>query len=265
MRLIERISGSRRLRLCRCLGWWNYLHFVRQSRRLSAQECRDALPLRSRLAAYPLLCRPHTSDILVFDQIFIEREYQRLDNITAPRLIFDCGANVGYSSAYFLSRFPEAQLIAVEPDDRNFSILQHNLRPFGDRATAYQTAIWSHAARLTLTTQDFRDGAEWSRQVRECQPGEAGFEAIDLGTLFARSGQPRISLLKMDIEGAEAGVFSRNVEPWLTKVDNIAIELHSDSPFGDASKAFFSAIEGRGFKVETMGELTLCFRSTRNL
>jgi FkbM family methyltransferase len=265
MRLTERITGSRRLRLCRRLGWWNYLHFACQSRRLSAQECRDALPLRSRLAAHPLLCRPHTSDILVFDQIFIEREYQRLDGLTAPGLILDCGANVGYSSAYFLSRFPQARLIAVEPDAQNYSILQHNLRPFGDRATAYQTAIWSHSTRLTLATQAYRDGAEWSRQVRECRPGESGFDAIDLGTLFARSGQPRISLLKMDIEGAEAVVFSRNVESWLTKVDNIAIELHHDSPFGDASTAFFSAIEGRGFSIETVGELTLCFRTAGSL
>lgn len=265
MRLLERISGSRRLRLCRSLGWWNYVHFVRQSQRLSAQECRKALHLRSRLAAHPLLCRPHTSDILVFDQVFIEREYQPLDDLGAPGLILDCGANVGYSSAYLLSRFPKARLIAVEPDAQNFSILQHNLRPFGDRATAYQTAIWSHPTQLRVVTQDFRDGAEWSRQVRECLPGEAGFEAIDLGTLLARSGQPRIAILKMDIEGAEAVVFSRNVEPWLPKVDAIAIELHSDSPFGDASKAFFSAIEGQGFSVESRGELTICFRSARIL
>jgi len=261
MRLVERISSSRRLRLCRRLGWWNYLHFARQSRRLSALECRDALQLRSRLAAHPLLCRPHTSDILVFDQIFIEREYQRLDGLTAPGLILDCGANVGYSSAYFLSRFPQARLIAVEPDAQNFAVLERNLRPFGDRARAYQTAIWSHPTRLTLATHDYRDGAEWSRQVRECQPGEAGFDAIDLGTLFTRSGQPRISLLKMDIEGAEAVVFSRNVDSWLSKVDNIAIELHHDSPFGDAPSAFFAAIQGRGYTIETVGELTLCFRS----
>jgi FkbM family methyltransferase len=265
MRLFQRLSNSRRLRQLHQLGGLNYLHFAYQERRLAAPACRDPLPLRSRLAAHPLLCRPHTSDILVFDQIFIEREYRPLDHLMDPGLIIDCGANVGYSSAYLLSRFPRAQLIAVEPDPGNFDLLQRNLRAFGARARAYQTAIWSHTTRLTLATQEFRDGAEWSRHVRECGPGEAGFDALDLGTILARSGQPRIALLKMDIEGAEAVVFSRNFESWLGKVDHIAIELHRDSPFGDASKAFFSAIEGQGFTITTAGELTLCFRSTGKL
>ena len=260
MYLFDEIASSRRLRLCRSLGLLNYVHFIVQSLRLAALKSQKPVHLRSRLTHHPLLCRPHTSDILVFDQIFVEREYSRLDSIRNPGLIVDCGANVGYSSAYFLSQFPDARLIAVEPDAQNFSILEQNLKPFGARATAYQTAIWSHPTRLSMASADFRDGAEWSRQVRECNPDEPGFDAIDIATLLARSGQPRIALLKMDIEGAEAVVFGRNVESWLGYVDNIAIELHPDSPFGDAHKAFFSAIKGHGYRIETAGELTLCFR-----
>jgi hypothetical protein len=102
--------------------------------------------------------------------------------------------------------------------------------------------------------------ADWARQVRECGPGESGFEAIDIKTLLARSALPRISLLKMDIEGAEAVVFGRNFESWIDKVDNIAIELHADSPFGDAHKAFFSALKGRDLQIKEAGELTLCLK-----
>ena len=51
-------------------------------------------------------CRAHTSDLGVFRQIFIDREYRCLDDVQEPRLIVDCGANVGYASAYFLARHP---------------------------------------------------------------------------------------------------------------------------------------------------------------
>ena len=71
--------------------------------------------LLSKHARYPLRCRPGTSDVAVFGQIFRDLEYQCLDNARDVSLILDCGANVGYSAAYFLTCFPRAQVIAVEP------------------------------------------------------------------------------------------------------------------------------------------------------
>lgn len=254
------LASSHRVKLCRNLGFWNALRYTILSRRLQRDEGEALVHLRSKYSRHPLYCRPATTDILVFDQIFIEREYQSLDALSAPELIIDCGANVGYSSAYFLSRFPHAKLLAVEPDPGNIAVLERNLSHYRPRAEAFMTGVWSHCTKLTLADSPFRDGAEWSRQVRECRPGETGFEAIDVGTLLAHSGCARISLLKMDIEGAEAVVFSRNYESWLAKVDNIAIELHADSPFGDAHKAFLAAIQGRGFQIKEAGELTLCLR-----
>lgn len=260
--ILQRIASSRRLRTCRSLGIPAFFHFEIQSWRLSAADRVKPLPLRSKHSAYPLLCRPHTTDILVFDQIFIEREYQFLNTIKDPQLILDCGANVGYSTAYFLSLFPRAQVLAVEPDPSNFSLLLRNLAPFGMRAKALHTAIWSHRAKLTIQESPYRDGAAWSRQVRECRPSESGFDAVDIGELLAISGRSRISLLKMDIEGAEAVVFGKNTSPWLDKVDNIAIELHSDSHFGNAPEIFFAAIKNQNFRVTTFGELTLCMRAS---
>lgn len=258
--LREKLASSRRFKLFDSLGIANYCHFLVQIWRLQRRSDKNALHLRSRWANYPLLCRANTTDILVFDQIFVEREYQSLDHLKHPEVIVDCGANVGYSSAYFLSRFPKARLLAIEPDNDNFEVLALNLAPFGNRAQAMKAAVWSHCAQLTLDESTFRDGAEWSRQVRECRPGERGFGAIDIGTLLEENHIARVSLLKMDIEGAEAVVFSCNFQSWIDRIDNIAIELHDDSPFGDARGAFRSAIEGRGFRIYQAGELTICQR-----
>jgi len=220
------------------------------------------LILRSTYARYPVSCRPDTSDPLAFCQIFVDREYDCVDDVTQASLIVDCGANVGYSAAYFMSRFPSCDLVAVEPDPNNFQLLCRNLAPYGKAARAIQTAVWSRPARLAISETKYRDGREWARQVRECKADEeAGFLAVDIGGLLAESRHPRISILKMDVEGAEAVIFSEHVESWIDQVDCMVIELHDDSTFGNASSAFAKAIAGRRFSVTRSGELTVCKRS----
>jgi FkbM family methyltransferase len=257
--LRRRVESSRSIKCIRNLGFFNYFHLRLQNWRMKRPNGNHSYRLLSRHSCVPLRCRANTSDILVFDQIFIELEYRSI-RLRDPKLILDCGANVGYSSAYFLSCFPTAAVVAIEPDIDNFRVLEANLKPFGTRVRTLHSAIWSHPTRLTMAETTFRDGSAWARHVRESQIGEQGFEATDIGSILKECKVERISLLKMDIEGAEAVVFSSGFETWLGKVDNIAIELHEDGPFGDGRAAFLKAIEGRGFVTRTAGELMLCSR-----
>lgn len=226
-----------------------------QQQRSRRTNVRSAFVLRSRYAKHPLTCRPNTSDIDVFEQIFVTREYRCLDDVADAGLIIDCGANVGLSASYFLSRFPNARVIAVEPDRENFHALQANLAPYGGRYSAVCSAIWSHAAPLVLAEGLRGDDRAWARTVREARAGETPtILATDIGTLLKGSGHDRISILKIDIEGSEAVVFSANYEGWLDKVDNLVIELHGDT----CRSIFGKAIAGRGFAVTECGELTVC-------
>ncbi|MDP2788002.1 MAG: FkbM family methyltransferase [Pseudomonadota bacterium] len=214
--------------------------------------------LLSKDAKFPVKCRPNTSDLDVFDQIFVGREYRCLDDVADVGLIIDCGANVGYSSSYFLSRFKQARVIAVEPDPHNFALLKDNVAPYGDRCETICSGVWSHPAGLVLSEATFGDGKEWSRTVREAREGEpAMMTAIDIGTLLSRSGYDRISILKVDIEGAEAVVFAANFERWIDKVDNLVIELHSD----ECREIFMNAIAPLAFSLSESDELTVCKRA----
>ena len=152
-----------------------------------------------------------------------------------------------------------SRIVAVEPDPENFAMLRRNLALYGTRVNLIRAGVWSHATRLALSENRYRDGREWSRQVRLVEPGDkVEIEGVDIGTLLASSGQDRISILKVDVEGAETIIFSENYQSWLDKVDAIAIELHDDSVFGKGREVFFTAIEGRGFHVSRSGELTVC-------
>jgi FkbM family methyltransferase len=230
--------------------------------RTAANGGEKLLSLRVDGVKHPLKARGGSSDLSVYSGVFVRRDYSCLDHVRDAELIIDCGANVGYSPAYFLSRFPKAHLIAVEPDATNFDLLRENLAPYGDRAQLVQAGVWSHSTELTVVDAPYRDGRQWSQQFRERQPGEkAVIATVDVESLLVESGYPRISILKMDVEGAEGIVFGSNFERWIDRVDNIAIELHDDSYFGDCSAIFSKAIAGRGFKATKHADVTLCRRA----
>jgi len=216
--------------------------------------------LRTPDAAHPLLARAGSTDLHVFEQVFVEREYAGLDDLTEVELVIDCGANVGYSSAWFLSRWPASRVLALEPDAQNFQALRENLGPYGDRAALLHGGLWSHPCTLAMDDTGYRGGGAWARQVREARPGEDGVPAWDVPALLEHAGAGRASVLKIDVEGAEAVVFSGDCG-WLDRIDTLVIELHGDSHFGDASAAFHRATAGRGFELATCGELTVARRA----
>jgi predicted O-methyltransferase YrrM len=114
-----------------------------------------------------------SSDPLVFEQIFINAELTNLiSRVRDVRTIVDLGANVGYASIVFLNAFPNAYVLAVEPDPKNAVLCARNLSPYGNRARLVEAAAWSRSCGLMLIRGAFRDGKEWSTQVRPAQPDE---------------------------------------------------------------------------------------------
>ena len=177
-----------------------------------------------------------------------------------PRFILDCGENVGYSSCYFLTRFPTARVFAVEPDPGNADLLRRNLAPYGRRCTIFQTAVWSRPVELVMSTTPFRDGREWARQVREAEPDETPeMFATDIPSLIEESGEARVGVLKMDIEGAETEVFSVDCSSWIPRVDVFIVEVHDEI----ASRTFVKALGVSDFDVSRHGEVTVAIRRGR--
>ncbi len=239
------------------LGLFQSIFYKLQKLRVRFTKVSKPFVVYSKRAQFPLRCRPKTSDLDIFAEIFASGEYRCFDDIPDAELIIDCGANAGYSSAYLLSKFPRASVIAVEPDPENFSLLQTNLAPYRGRFQAVCSAVWSHPAGLVISETSLGYGREAARTVRLPQNGEKpSITATDIGTLLTKSGFDRISILKIDIEGSELAVFSSNYERWLPRVENLVIELHDE----ECRSTFARAISDFGFRVSERNGLTLCTR-----
>jgi FkbM family methyltransferase len=210
----------------------------------------ELFSLRIHGVQYPVYCRTGTSDAWVLKQVFLEREYAPLDRERNVQVVFDCGANVGYSSLYFLNQFPRCRVIAVEPDPDNLELLRINLQPYGSRVEIVTAGVWSTATRLVIV----RRSEAWATQVRAATPDEMGdLPAVDIASLMQRAGVDRVDVLKVDIEGSEAEVFSANVDTWLPRIGSLAIELHDQR----CTEIVEKALSSYHFKRVISGELSI--------
>lgn len=216
-----------------------------------------------------LIIRPNTSDSASFRQIFTEEELFPI-SLPSNALFLDCGAYVGYSSFYLLSKFPSSRVLSVEPDHENFQILGLNLREFVEqrRAALLQCAVWSELSTLAPSALPFRDDREWSRSFEPYHQERPALSYLGLPVptlLNTLSPSRQIDLFKMDVEGAETLIFAlttSNDLSWLDRINQIAIELHDDSPYGPATPIFLAAIKDRGFELSKSGELTIARRKS---
>lgn len=220
---------------------------------------RRKAPVAVRWGASPhtVWVRPGTTDLLTFRQILLGGEYDFAVPMPEPEVIVDVGANIGLSAVWFATRFPSARILCIEPDPDNFAVLELNIAPY-PRVSAERAALWS--SRSTLRLVDPLNEGGWSMQTREAYgtrgPGRELVQGITMRDLFDRFGLERVSLLKVDIEGAEQKVFSDpDLHCWLDRVQAIAIELHDRFRPGCA-ETFFSAVH-EDFAVRYLSDNTL--------
>ena len=91
----------------------------------------------------------------------------------------------------------------------------------------------------------------------ECKENEQGdVDACDIPTLLGARNYNMIDVMKIDIEGAESVLFSRNYESWIDRANTFVIELHG----AYHKEIFLQALSGRGFDFSISGELTIAQR-----
>jgi FkbM family methyltransferase len=164
------------------------------------------------------------SDAFVHGEVF-EHQYYNLPLSHSPESILDLGANAGFASIYFSRVYPHAAIACVEPIAANLDILRQNLKLNEISATVFPAAVAASDGfvQMELHTKDYGhrivQGTEASGKKR------LEVRAISVPTVLGKLGWGRIGLLKVDIEGYEATLFSGACD-WLNKVDSMCIECH---------------------------------------
>ena len=178
-------------------------------------------------ARHPLRLRVGTSDVPTYQQVFLEHEYEFVA-LRQPAVIVDAGANVGFASILFATRYPDARIIAIEPESANFELLVENTRPYANIETI-QAALWKESGEIDLLDAGFGNwGFMTGDADRDPQPGVAAvsrIRALTIDELMRDYNIRSIDILKIDIEGAEREVF-QTAAGWIEYVQAMIVELH---------------------------------------
>lgn len=157
------------------------------------------------------------------DEIFIKKLYEYRSSATHP-IIFDCGANIGLSVLFFKRIFPNATVIAYEPEPETFEVLKANVEAHDlINVQLHQSAVWTHDGSIYFV----QEGGESSHILSEkdgSSPIANEVKCVRLRTELEK--YESIDFLKIDIEGAEVEVM-KDIAPVLSRCNNVFVEYHS--------------------------------------
>jgi FkbM family methyltransferase len=199
--------------------------------------------------------RAGTTDWYCLKKVLIYKEYETPFPINA-RVIIDAGANIGMASLYYSRTYPNAKIIAIEPEQSNFELLIKNCKEL-DNVFIIKAALWGKNQKLEITDAN---SDKWAFSVKEstqhssADPVEFNeVTALTIHSILRDFQFENIDILKLDIEGAEKVLFEENSESWINHIKQIAIELH-DRYIPGCAKSFYKALIKHNFTQENRGE-----------
>jgi FkbM family methyltransferase len=215
-----------------------------------------------------LVIRSHTSDASVVRQVFaakdydmhrfahfdaVERVYNTILESGRTPLIIDAGANIGASTVWFARQYPKAQVVAVEPEPANAAICRENIRELPN-ARLVEAAIGGAPGHVALSNS----AESWAFQTKREETG--GVDVVTISDLLAAAPNSQAFIIKIDIEGFEADVFSANLG-WLDQAEVVIVEPHDWMlPGQGTSRTMQAAMAARPFEMLLSGENVIYVR-----
>ena len=203
-----------------------------------------------------------SSDLSVLHQVFhldcygpIVKKITEYFPSNSPLRIIDAGGNVGYSSIYFKIFFPFAEIITIEPDERNLRQLEKNILINNIwLKDLVKGALWFRPAFLEVL-RDFRDNRDASIIVQETR-NKTTLQGFGFDEILKKNNWDQADLVKIDIEGGERFLFDteEKADNILKKTNFLAIEIHDEF---NIRSAIYRHLDRNGFEYFESGDLTL--------
>lgn len=190
-----------------------------------------------------IFVRHSTGDLITLEEVLAERQYEpppTLGPLVNGSRIADLGANIGLFSAWWLSRHPNARIVAFEPDPDNAAVLEQCMHANGDRAEVIRAAAASHAGELRFQAGDLAA----SRVVDD---GGIAVKAVDAFPYLEQS-----DFVKLDIEGGEWELLA---DPRFAQLpaQALVVEYHPHlCPAPDPRAHAEALLTGAGWKLQHM-------------
>lgn len=156
--------------------------------------------------------------------IFIDREYDIKLN-REGKCIIDAGANIGLASLFFLTRWLNVRIIALEPEAQNFDLMIKNLKGY-PQVICLQKGLWDSDCFLEVVDNGWGEAGFMVKESSERTVNSV--EGVMLKTLMNQYRVTNIDVLKLDIEGSEENILLGKDKKSLNNVSAIFCEVHEN-------------------------------------
>ncbi len=209
-----------------------------------------------------IFTRIFSSDSPVLDMVILQEEYKAatdiflLNNISLNSFL-DLGSNIGLTTLYVKKIFPNCEVLALEPDEQNFSMINRNVKANDLNNTR---VIKGGVGKKDCYLQDdggIRNKKEWAHSYTEVD-SPTNIVSYSMSSLMKKFPNEEVDFLKIDVEGAEKEIFSDDADiGFLSNVKVIALEIHDEF---DVRNKIYEILKNNNFVILNSGETTLAFK-----
>jgi FkbM family methyltransferase len=167
--------------------------------------------------------------------------------------VLDIGANIGFFTLKFAKWVgPAGKVIAVEPDEENFHSLRCALRRSGleARVVAIQAVAAEKPGRLRLERNVLNPSDH------KIAVGSAGIEvpAVSIDALIEGGAFPAVSLIKIDVQGAELMVLAGAKRTLAAHWPALYVEIDDRalSHYGSSRESVLAFVENLGYRMHML-------------
>jgi FkbM family methyltransferase len=194
----------------------------------------------------------HFSDAPTFlksyKRIFLEHRYD-FPSVKRALTIIDCGANIGLGVRYWTRKYPEAKILAFEPDPHLFELLKKNCEGLSaEQICLRNEAVWNEKGTLEFKSTRLGIG-QLSRFAQDLEGTKMTVSTVRLSDFL----DLEIDFLKIDIEGAEVEVVI-DCASKLKNVKRIYIEYHSYLHKDQRLESILRVLREAGFRYHIAPE-----------
>jgi FkbM family methyltransferase len=177
--------------------------------------------------------------------------------------VFDVGANIGSSALPLLAKHAGLRVVSFEPSPSVLPYLKrtHDESPYQNRWEIVTKAV-TESPNGEITFTRFSGAGDVYEGIRDTGRGGHGTQiripSTNLDTAWIERNRPKVSLIKIDVEGAELGVLM-GVQDCIRQCRPVIIaEWYAGnfSAYGQTASAMLEMAERIGYEVYTVPEVT---------
>jgi len=161
------------------------------------------------------------SQLIIYEEIFIQGNYDLSSLPFEPDVVVDCGAFQGYFTLLARAHFETSTLVVFEPEPTNYAAMCSNFKRNAINVEAHPKAVSNRSGKMF-----FSGGGLGGRLCYDTdEPSSRQVQVISLADVISELSPSRL-LLKLDVEGEEDRILP-DLVPILPPTCAVFFESHS--------------------------------------